>query len=48
MNTTNVNNTTTKWSYCVDEFGEHNISIAAVNNVGEGDIRTLTLLYNSK
>lgn len=48
MHTTNVDNTTTEWSYCLDELGEHNISIAAVNNVGEGDIMTLALLYNGK
>ena len=48
VNITNVDNTTTKWSYCPDEFGEYNISIAAVNNMGEGDIITMTLFSSGK
>ena len=34
---TNVKNTT-QWEYCPEEFGDHIISVAAVNSVGEGDI----------
>ena len=43
VNSTNVDNTTTEWSYCPYKFGEHNVSISAVNNLGDGDIMTLTL-----
>ena len=38
---TNVKNTT-QWEYCPEEFGDHIISVAAVNSVGEGDITTKT------
>ena len=38
---TNVSNTT-QWEYCPEEFGDHDISVAAVNSVGEGDINTTT------
>ena len=37
----NVSNTT-QWEYCPEEFGDHDISVAAVNSVGEGDINTTT------
>lgn len=40
MNTTNVDNTTTD---CPEKYEEHNVSISDVNNVGEGNIMTLTL-----
>ena len=33
----NVSNTT-QWEYCPEEFGDHDISVAAVNGVGEGNI----------
>ena len=38
---TNVSNTT-QWEYCPEEFGDHDISVAAVNGVGEGSITTET------
>ena len=46
MNTTNVDNTTTEWLYCPYKFGEHSVSISAVNNVGEGDIMTLKIPFD--
>ena len=33
----NISNTT-QWEYCPEEFGDHNVSVAAVNGVGEGNI----------
>ena len=41
----NVNNTT-RWEYCPEEFGNHIVSVAAVNGVGEGEVTTLNLLIN--
>ena len=38
---TNVKNTT-QWEYCPEEFGDHIVSVAAVNGVGEGNITTKT------
>ena len=29
---------TTQWEYCPEEFGDHNVSVAAVNGVGKGNI----------
>ena len=46
MNTTNVDNTTTEWLYCPNKFGEHSVSISAVNNVGEGDIMMLKIPFD--
>ena len=37
----NVSNTM-QWEYCPKEFGDHIVSVAAVNSVGEGDINTTT------
>ena len=33
----------TKWEYCPEKFGNHTVSVAAVNSVGEGNITTKTL-----
>ena len=41
----NVNNTT-QWEYCPEEFGDHIVSVAAVNGVGEGEVTTLNLSIN--
>ena len=41
----NVNNTT-RWEYCPEEFGDHIVSVAAINSVGEGEVTTLNLLIN--
>ena len=37
---------TTQWEYCPKEFGNHIVSVAAVNGVGEGDAATFNLLMN--
>ena len=37
---------TTQWKYCPKEFGDHIVSVAAVNGVGEGDAATFNLLMN--
>ena len=42
---TNISNTTW-WEYCPEEFGNHIVSVAAVNGVGEGEVTTLNLLIN--
>ena len=41
----NVSNTT-QWEYCPEEFGDHIVSVAAVNGVGEGEVTTLNLSIN--
>ena len=42
----NVSNTTAEWEYCPEKFGDHIISIAAVNSVGEGKVATFNLSMN--
>ena len=37
----NDTGTATKWEYCPKEFGDNNVSVAAVNTVGEGHIDTV-------
>ena len=41
----NVSNTT-QWEYCPKEFGDYNVSVAAVNSVGGGEVTTLNLSIN--
>ena len=41
----NISNTT-QWEYCPEEFGNHIVSVAAVNGVGEGEVTTLNLSIN--
>ena len=41
----NVGNITQR-EYCPEEFGDHIVSVAAVNSVGEGEVTTLNLLMN--
>ena len=40
----NVSNTTAEWEYCPEEFGDHIISVAAVNDVGEGTTANTTVI----
>ena len=53
INVTNFNNSTvlqidvtatTRWEYCPADLGFYNVSIAAVNNVGEGDVYILCFM----
>ena len=43
----NVNNTT-QWEYCPEGFGDHNVSVAAVNGVGEGNITEDTFILSMR
>ena len=38
--------TATECEYCPEEFGDHIVSVAAVNGVGEGDVATFNLSIN--